>query len=321
MAARAPTAIVNELSLPPYVPELTEESVLLALADLVVVTRAIRAIRPDLSLASAAPLGGLPLTKAGLGFAAVAGSRGGIAREHWRFIQSRRNLAPFSSSSTLTIPGHHEEYRVQGQACEGMGVAASSGQLPVSLRTSTLWEADSVEVEQVWLVEDPSTGDVVEDRTTLALPHVSHEPHVETHRRFIADLALPDPFSGTDLWSDRAHRYPRLQFLPRVAAQLADLGQGSAAVRQVHDRLTELDAAAEAWKPAAETFPTWLSLVSPEGQVRKQYCIFEDLDGEERCFDLHARYTPGHGRIHFRLAAENGSPFLRVAHVGLKLGV
>jgi hypothetical protein len=47
--------------------------------------------------------------------------------------------------------------------------------------------------------------------------------------------------------------------------------------------------------------------------------IFTDLDGENRCFDLHARFTPGAGRIHFRLAPDDAGPRLVIAHVGHKL--
>jgi hypothetical protein len=47
-------------------------------------------------------------------------------------------------------------------------------------------------------------------------------------------------------------------------------------------------------------------------------CWFTDLDGRDRLFDLHARVTSGHGRIHLRLVPESG--MIRIAYIGLKLG-
>jgi hypothetical protein len=38
-----------------------------------------------------------------------------------------------------------------------------------------------------------------------------------------------------------------------------------------------------------------------------------------RCFDLHARFTPGPGRIHLRLAAEGDRPAIVVGYIGPKL--
>jgi hypothetical protein len=59
--------------------------------------------------------------------------------------------------------------------------------------------------------------------------------------------------------------------------------------------------------------------VTPEAEQRKRLCMFVDLDGIERLFDWHARFTPGAGRIHLRLVPEEGKA--RIAHIGLKLGI
>lgn len=65
--------------------------------------------------------------------------------------------------------------------------------------------------------------------------------------------------------------------------------------------------------------PVWRSKITVEGEQRKLLCRFTDLDGQVRVFDLHGRFTPGAGRVHFRLVPEEGKA--RVAHVGLKLGI
>ncbi|WP_346174857.1 hypothetical protein [Streptomyces cuspidosporus] len=46
-------------------------------------------------------------------------------------------------------------------------------------------------------------------------------------------------------------------------------------------------------------------------------CRFTDLDGETSTFDLHARFTTGAGRIHFRLVPEERT--IRLAHIGSKI--
>ena len=318
MPLRAPLAVINEQSLPPVVGALAAREVLEILAAFVEVARALQKIRPDIGLAAAAPLGGLPLTTGGLGFAAIAEMSGGIAKEHWRYIQSRRNIAPFGASPDLQVPDLDEEFTVGGKACAGLGVAASSGQLAVSFQTDESWDADVVELARVRLLEDDATGDVIEERAVVVVRHASTPIHAQTHGQFVANMALPDPFSGADLWADRGLRYPSLQFLPRVEDQLTALGHGSVAVWQVHNRLSELNEAAAEWDPVGSTFPAWRSNVTPEGEQRKQLRMFIDDDGETRCFDLHARFTPGAGRIHFRLVPEAHA--LRIAHIGRKIG-
>jgi hypothetical protein len=59
--------------------------------------------------------------------------------------------------------------------------------------------------------------------------------------------------------------------------------------------------------------------VTPEAQTRKRLCAFADLDGVERIFDLHGRFTPGEGRVYFRLVPDTRKA--AVAHIGLKLGI
>lgn len=318
MPLRAPLAVLNELSLPPNAEPLPDDQASDALRGFVDVARALRKIRPDLALASAAPLGAIPVTEQGLGFAAFCEIRGGVDRERWRYVQGLRNIAPFASSQELQVPGLHEEYLHHDSPCEGLGVAATTGQLAVSFLTEDSWNLDGLEVTRRRLVEDEQSGDLAEEEMGVHVRHASVIAHVGVHAKHVADLALPDPFSGPDLWDDRTVRYPHLEFLPHVEGQLASLGHGTPAVKEVHDRLGELSDAAGSWDPAAQAFPAWKSHVTPEGEQRKQLCLFTDLDGATRCFDLHARFTPGAGRIHFRLVPE--SRRLRIAHVGLKLG-
>lgn len=317
MSLRAPMAVVNELSLPPNSPFIEPVQVPIILGELVALTRALQRVRPDLALASVAPLGTLPLTADGIAFSALAEIEGGLLKEQWRYIQTRRNIAPLNASSILQFPGLDEEYRVDGDVCIGLGVAVSTGQISVSFQTQARWDADQTTVVRTRLSEDESTGNLVEEVTSIDLPHASRPTHAEVHYSFVADLALPEPFAGSDLWADRKLRYPHLQFLPSVENQLRVLGLGSTAVSQVHRRLSELESATSTWNPASAVFPEWESKVTPESDQRKKLCVWTDVDGVSRCFDLHARFTPGAGRVHMRLVPEQKA--VRIAYVGRKL--
>ncbi len=314
---RPPLAVVNEASLPPIASWLSVDEAIQALSDFVAVVRRVQQIRPDIALAAAAPLGSLPLTVDGLGFEAIAAKTGGAILDRWRYVQARRNIAPFASSADVQVPPLDEEFSVGGVPSLGLGVAATSDQLAVSFWTDAVWDADTLVVNRLRVVEDEISGDLADERIDVNVHHASHHVHVGAHVQFIGDLALPDPFSGADLWADRATRYPGLEFLAGVEDHLRALAAGSVAVRQVHKRLCELSDSATAWKPADTAFPTWASRVTPEAEQRKKLCMFTDVDGETRCFDLHARFTPGPGRIHFRLLPEVRR--LRVAYVGAKI--
>lgn len=86
-------------------------------------------------------------------------------------------------------------------------------------------------------------------------------------------------------------------------------------------RLRELDDAVAAWDTKVMREPEWKSKVTPESESSNNEgrSGFEDLDGRPRLFDLHARFTPGPGRIHMRLITEAGK--VRIAYIGRKLGV
>ncbi|MFF9347790.1 hypothetical protein [Streptomyces sp. NPDC014734] len=110
-------------------------------------------------------------------------------------------------------------------------------------------------------------------------------------------------------------RLPEPPVSARTEARLGDLDPRW--VVPVRRCLERLDAAAAAWDPATMKEPEWQSKVTPEGETRKRVCRFEDVDGKWETFHLHARFTPGAGRIHFRPIGEEGT--IRIAHVGGKI--
>lgn len=307
--------MLNELSATSDRP-LTEEELAEVVSTFAGVVRAARDVRSDIALVTSAGLGALMVAEAGTSLTTFALARGGRVRDEWRYIQQTRNHAPFAMAPGLTIADTSEEYRYGGEPAAGLGLAASNGQLAVSLM-SDAWPDSVIELERAWLEE--SDDELVERTESTEARHASTAIHIAEHREFILALALPVPFAGADLWDDRDPLYPHLSFLDRVEDQLRGMSAGSDALRQVAMRLRELEEATAEWDPAEAPFPAWRSHVTPEAEQRKRLCVFSDLDGEDRLFDLHARFTPGAGRIHFRLAPDESGPRLVIAHVGNKL--
>jgi hypothetical protein len=319
MGLRRPLAILNELSVPTPEQGFSAQDGATVLRQLVALLQASAHFRPDLAVVSPWPLAGTPITQDGLSFAAVADQLGGEVLEHWRFLRSRQNVAPFSAVPELSTDDHGTEWHFEQRPCTGLGLASAAKQLAISLSTDDCWSFPELTLVRSSLVELEEDDDLQIEERSESVKHAAHAEHVAINREFIADLALPFPFSGDDLWADREHRYSGLRFLPRVETQLRKVPHGAEWVSSIHHRLDELDQAVREWSPAATAFPNWRSHVTPEHEQRKHLCNFTDeLDGETHCFDQHARFTPGAGRIYFRIVHEN-PPSLRIAHIGEKL--
>lgn len=312
---RTPLVVLNDLSLPTPAQALTDDEIATEFADLVDVLRASRKARADLALTSSAPVGGLEVTADGRTLGAVLGDRGGLVREQWRYLQTWRNHAPFAVAPDLTLLDDGEEYRHEGVLATALGLAAANGQLAVSW-VGPEWDSCKLPLTRYWLAEDQD--DVVEHEEDVSVVHATSPAHVTTHESFLRQVALPQPFSGADVWADRDGLFPNLRFLPRVQQQLSALSPGGQPFKQAVQRLLELDATAREWSPSDAPEPSWRSAVSAEAEQRKRLWMFKDLDGESRCFDMHARYTPGHGRIHFRIAVIDRAGVFIVANVGQK---
>ena len=103
--------------------------------------------------------------------------------------------------------------------------------------------------------------------------------------------------------------------LPHVREHL--YGLNPAWVIPVAHRLRTLGDAVAQWEVTGREPHDWGTKVTSESQTRRPHCMFADLDGERRLFELHARFTPGVGRIHFRLVSETRK--VRIAYIGRKI--
>jgi hypothetical protein len=232
----------------------------------------------------------------------------------WQRLLGLRNRSPVRSIFPTPDADGNLEYRHEGETVRGLGAAHFMDGIAVSLRVAPQWQTPTVSLERSELVE-LEDGSLEFEHDTVDVRHISAPPHVDGHLGWIRRSSLSRAATGRQIWEHKEDLYPYLQFLPRTEAQLSELDPRW--VVPVRRCLERLDAATEAWDPAAMPEPEWQSKVTPEGETRKRVCRFEDVDGTWQTFHLHARFTPGAGRIHFRLIGEEGK--LRIAHVGMKI--
>ncbi|MEU0394518.1 hypothetical protein ABZ208_17415 [Streptomyces sp. NPDC006208] len=146
--------------------------------------------------------------------------------------------------------------------------------------------------------------------------HAARRADLDPHEKWGCSVGLDAVDSAAQLWEQRTDFFPRLQFLPRVREDLERLELWW--FIQVRGLLARLQSSAAAWDPTTAALPEWQGAkITPEHEQRKRLCEFRDIDDVDRCFDLHGRFTPGAGRLHFRLVPEEG--VLRIAYIGRKL--
>lgn len=280
------------------------------MAHLVDVLRHVRKQRPEASLV-------LPVKKEELELAAGYYVQQWINADRrnpdrWNLIRDMRSRAPYSSVLPAGV-AEGTEYRVGGKVAKGAGAADLMNGMLVSLLVEVAWDRPWVEASCDEL--DSEDGSII--TRAVEIRHAARANHAAHHDDWIRQDGIAGFRNGAEIWAAWPDLYPNLERLPSVEANLRDLRRDW--VAPVAWRLRALDDAAARLDPALSEFPDWGSKITGEGDQRKRLCRFTDLDGEERLFDLHARVTPGHGRIHLRLVPESGK--IRIAYIGLKLGI
>jgi hypothetical protein len=312
---RTPLIFLNELSFPDVGVDGSDIDALVI--DLSQTLSAAEKVNSGIVLVTPSGLPSIPVPGPAETLGELCLRSAGSLREHWRNILKMSNTAPFSGAPGLVLGDDCEEFTCAGKSASGLGYAASQNQLALSFNHSR-WSEAVIDVDRVWLKE---VDDVVEERQEqIEVRNVSTASHVDLHAQHLRTMGLVKPFVGEEVWSERETLFPNLAFLPRVEQQICSLGFGMG-LRQVLERLHELQISSEQWDVRKDASPRWQSNVSPEHEARKRFCMFEDLDRKERCFDMHARFQPHQGRIHFRLAGESEIKKLVIAHVGRKLGI
>ena len=229
-------------------------------------------------------------------------------RDIWRRIRGVQNQAPFSDILPLGAGGE-DEYTWSGRRTEALRVAHLLSGLLVSLLLDECWDVSWLHGDRAFLVEG---GDGDLDRETVSVRHSATLENAAEHEHWMKTHGLYELEHGAEIWAVRETLFPHLQFLPRVEKDLRDLTWEW--VQPVANLLQRLDDATAHWVPERHALPPWQTHVTPEHEVRRRLCHFIDLDGEKRLFDLHARFTPGMGRLHLRLVPEDKA--VRIAYIG-----
>ena len=176
------------------------------------------------------------------------------------------------------------------------------------------WLNSSVTLDRSELVEIDN-GALEVEHETVDVRHMSAPHHVDDHRSWVRRSTLARADTGRQIWERRADLYPHLEFLSRTETQLGELDPRW--VVPVRRSLERLEAATQEWDPGSDPRAGVAEQGDTGGRDPQAVCRFADTDGEQRTFHLHARFTPGAGRIHFRLIGDTGR--IRIAHVGGKI--
>lgn len=225
-------------------------------------------------------------------------------------------LRAASRSRGLTVSSADPSvYSASGIEGRGLAIAVVFELLLLSCSGADEWRRRTAEVRVV-AIEDDSAGadDVVE--SSASIPNASSTSDFEYHAENARSQELLQGVSSETLWKKRAQLLPRLHLLADVERQMARLD--ATCLDSVCTRLNELNLTMEYWARSEGEAPVWRSKVTPESESRESLCRFADDHGEVHVYSLHARYTPGPGRVHFRLLDGHR---LEIAYVGRKLGV
>ena len=238
-------------------------------------------------------------------------------RERVQRIKLISSRAPFNVDFRVAMEKLQGdlEFRHEGQEVVGLGLASWHDSLAVSVDREP-WRKAELALRRVLVAEGPEGG-LIEREEDAICRHATTEQHVEHHATWIDAEPVTLPRTPDELWQYAGKWYPNIAFHPRVRAQLVDFGAASPAFSQVVEKLSALQNALCDWNGGG--VPDWGVYVTGEYSGREKLCWFEDLDGERRLFEQHARFTPGQGRIHFRVDGPNQR--IVVAYIGRKLGI
>lgn len=236
-------------------------------------------------------------------------------RERGRLLMGLQQRAPFRIPAQGLDP--ESEYSHCGQPGRAFQATDLHDGMTVSLPIGPDWEKPWLPVTRLRPEEDED-GAVELCSADIHLRHCSRKHHATEHEEWLRNEGLEKLTTGAALWEGRERYFPHLEFLPRVEGNLRNLDH--AWVVPVRKHLVKLEVAVAEWRINDDGMLVYRSKVTAESDSRVKEGIvdFTDLDGAVRAFQLHSRYTPGKGRIHFRLVPEVRRA--RIAHVGGKLG-
>lgn len=298
---------LNELS---HSAELQNESARECLENLLSVLLNIRALLPKATLITSKPLASIEFGKA---YSVVKWlNHSSESRDRARTLLGFANKAPFKASIELfgdPDPGF-TEFRLEGETAEGVGLAYLFGGLPVSFCSQQRWRVPFLQLEAEQLTE---IGQLAFQVTT---PHASLNEHVEQHREVLRKIQTRDVANAADLYRRCEELFPNLEFGPRIERDLAALAVP--AFLQVFEYLSNLEFSIAQWDPKTSVAPSYPPHTTSESKSRqkKGLCDFSVNGGGTETHPMHGRYTPGAGRIFFKIA--HGPKRAVIGYIGKK---
>ncbi|MEU9884771.1 hypothetical protein [Sphaerisporangium sp. NPDC051011] len=280
------------------------------MASFVDLLRLCKQWRENVALVTAVQLKELELAP---GYPISVWAADGRNRDRWRFIRGLQNRAPFRTVISGDVVDQ-VEYQVDGTRAHGVGTAHLVDGLAVSLPVEHRWGHAWLGADRSLLTED-TDGELTLRKDQVHVRHASTPEHLREHEEWAKSSGYNAVRTGAALWESRFDFFPHLRFLPRVARDLQGLRYDW--VVPVRERLLEMESAVAKWDITNSPTPSWRSKESGEGETRRRLCRFTDLDGIEREFVEHLRFTPGPGRLHFRLVREERAAV--IAYIGTKI--
>ena len=232
-------------------------------------------------------------------------------RDELNLLLRLNDRAPYESVGQLQDDFSLTSYVFEETEVVGLAFAHAFDGIGISLSSDAKWTDAPFLKLSILVLADSSSSLETDD---VLVRHIAAPPDIEAHVEFIVAARAGLVVGEAELWENREDLFPRLRFMQRTRPQLRSLH--SAWDQPVRERLTELNRAVELWNPNKDAEPSWLSKVTPESESRRHRCWFIE-DGVKRLFELHARFTPGAGRIYFRLDPLSGK--VVIAHIGSKL--
>jgi hypothetical protein len=304
----APLIFLNERSYP--VGDLPRQIVGQSLEQLINVLMGIKRVLPRASLITSEPLATMSL---GDHYSLIMWrNESSSNRERGRLLFGLAAQAPFRIAKELygdPDPGV-TVFRYEGAVAEGLGLAHLYGGLPVSFSHDPRWNLPMISLNVEQLLEEGEKSDLI------SINHASLPQHLEVHKAWLASIPRREVAGAHDLVSRRDEICPYVQFGPNVSADLSKLE--SPAFLQVFHYLCNLSDSVRDWDEVNPT-PQYPPGTNDESASRKALCNFPTIGGGTATFTWHGKYTPGAGRIHFRL--ERNPRRAVVGYIGRKLGI
>jgi hypothetical protein len=206
------------------------------------------------------------------------------------------------------------DFKYEGAPAEGLGFASLLESIAVSLNTEECWRQSQINVDIEEIVE--SEDDIKIIPSVKSIKHASHPDHLDDHRNWVQlERFATAVQNGIYMLSKIEDWFPNLIFLDSTKTQVEQMVAGTPQLRQVVNKLFELENYCKEWTIASKVTPESASVRS-DPRLRRMR-VFRLPDGREEFFEWHLRLTPDEWRLFFLPDPTNHRMY--VGYIGRKL--